>query len=164
MTANKKTDLDRARDKYLNHVAKRGLSPSSVTSYQRHIDRFIDFLSKRDRKKVDEIRPNDLVAFERQLAKDDFASVTCSQSKAIVSKWLRYLAHEGEVDTELFPASTGRRRKWSQDKIITALKKLHRQGVACTYPGLRKAGHGNLTNAACRYFGSLTAAREAAQL
>ena len=138
------------------------MSPSSVTSYQRHIDRFLAFLEKRDRKTVVDIRPNDLAAFERYLAKNDFASVTCSQSKAIVGKWLRYLAHQGEVDTDVFPASTGRRRKWSQEKIVSTLKKLHRQGVPLTYPGLRKAGHGNLTNAACRYFGSLTAARDAA--
>lgn len=161
---NKKTDLERAKDKYLAHVVRRGLSPSSVISYQRHIDRFVVFLEKRNRSQVADIRPNDLQAFERHLSKNDFADVTCSQSKAIVGKWLRYLAHQGEVDTELFPASTGRRRKWSQEKIIATLKKLHKQGVPLTYPGLRNAGHGNLTNAACRYFGSLTAARKAANL
>ena len=162
MASNKKSDLERARDKYLSHVKRRGLSPSSVTSYRRHIDRFVEFLNKRNRKKVVDIRPNDLSAFERHLSKNDFAAVTCSQSKAIVGKWLRYLAHQGEVDTDVFPANTGRRRKWSQDKIVSTIKKLAKQGIPITYPGLRKAGHGNLTNAACRYFGSLTAAREAA--
>lgn len=160
--ASKKTDLEQARDKYLSHVKRRGLSPSSVTSYSRHIDRFVTFLGKRNRKDVADIRQNDLGAFEKHLAKNDFAPVTCSQSKAIVGKWLRYLAHQGLVDTDVFPANTGRRRKWSQDKIVATIKKLHKQGIPITYPGLRKAGHGNLTNAACRYFGSLTAARDAA--
>ena len=162
--ANDKSDLEQARDKYLNHVKRRGLSPSSVTSYSRHIDRFVEFLLKRSRKEVAEIRQNDLAAFEKHLSKNDFAAVTCSQSKAIVGKWLRYLAHQGMVDTSIFPANTGRRRKWSQEKIVATIKKLHKQGIPITYPGLRNAGHGNLTNAACRYFGSLTAAREAAGL
>lgn len=162
---NVKTDFDRARDKYLQHARRRGLSPASVTSYQRHIDRFAEFLRKqRKRQRVRDIRPNDLVAFAKFLAKRDFSTTTCSQSRSILEKWLRFLAHEGEVDTSIFPAGSGRRRKWSEEKIVSTLKKLHRQGVVISYPGLRRAGHGNLTNAACRYFGSLTAARAAAGL
>ena len=134
-----------------------------MTSYQRHIDRFTGFLAKqRKREKVRDIRPNDLEAFAKFLAQRDFSATTCTQSRSILEKWLRFLAHEGEVDTAVFPAGSGRRRKWSEEKIVAALKKLHRQGVAISYPGLRRAGHGNLTNAACRYFGSLTAARSAA--
>lgn len=157
-------ELENARDKYLRHAKRRGLSPASLTSYRRHIDRFIEFLRKRKRVTVGDIRPNDLTAFERHMSKHEFAAVTCSQSRSIVGKWLRYLAHQGDVDTTIFPASTGRRRKWSQEKIVATLKSLHRKGVSISYPGLRSAGHGNLTNAACRYFGSLTAARSAAGL
>ena len=131
-------------------------------SYQRHIDRFIEFLRKRNRQSITDIRPNDLQAFERYLAKNSFAAVTCSQSRSIVGKWIRYLAHQGDIDTEVFPATSGRRRKWSREKIVATLRKLHRSGVTISYPGLRSAGHGNLTNAAYRYFGSLTAARDAA--
>ena len=158
------TDFDRARDKYLKNAKRRGLSPASVTSYQRHIDRFTEFLRQRKRERVTDIRPRDLEAFASYLSKQDFSTTTCAQSRSILEKWLRFLAHEGEVDTSVFPATSGRRRKWSQDKIVSALKRLHRQGVAISYPGLRRAGHGNLTNAACRYFGSLTAARTAAGL
>ncbi len=157
-------DLDKARDKYLRHAKRRGLSPASLTSYRRHIDRFTVFLRQRKRSSVSDIRPRDLAAFERYMAKNEFAAVTCSQSRSIVGKWLRFLAHQGDVDTSVFPASSGRRRKWSQEKIVSKLKRLHREGVSISYPGLRSAGHGNLTNAACRYFGSLTAAREAAGL
>ena len=163
VTKHEQTDFHRARDKYLQQAKKRGLSPASVTSYRRHIDRFSEFLSKqRKRRKITDIRPNDLEAFSKFLAKNDFSPTTCAQSRSILEKWLRFLAHAGEVDTKVFPAGSGRRRKWSEDKIVAARKKLHRQGVAISYPGLRRAGHGNLTNAACRYFGSLTAARTAA--
>jgi site-specific recombinase XerD len=163
-TVPEQSELDQARDKYLRHAKRRGLSPASLTSYQRHIDRFTEFLRKRTRRRVEDIRPSDLTAFERHLSKHEFAAVTCSQSRSIVGKWLRYLAHQGDVDTTVFPASTGRRRKWSQEKIVAKLKNLHREGVSISYPGLRQAGYGSLTNAACRYFGSLTAARAAAGL
>jgi len=163
VTKQDKKDFHNARDKYLRHAKQRGLSPASVTSYRRHIDRFSDFLvAQRKRKKVTDVRPNDLAAFAKYLAKNDFSSTTCAQSRSILEKWLRFLANNGAVDTSVFPAGSGRRRKWSEEKIIATLKKLNRQGVAISYPGLRKAGHGNLTNAACRYFGSLTAARAAA--
>lgn len=161
---NEHSDLDQARDRYLRHARRRGLSPASLTSYHRHIDRFTAFLRKRNRQRVADIRPSDLKAFEQHLARNEFAAVTCSQSRSIVDKWLRYLAHQGDLDTALFPASSGRRRKWSQDAIVAKLRSLHRAGVSISYPGLRSAGHGNLTNAAYRYFGSLTAARDAAGL
>lgn len=160
----KKLDLDKAKTKYLRHAVRRGLSPASVTSYERHIERFISFARKRKRRTIDDVRPTDLEAFGKHLDKHDFSATTCGQSRSILDKWLRYLAHEGEVDTSMFPADSGRRRKWSRDKIVTTLRRLHRQGVAISYPGLRNAGHGNVTNAACRYFGSLTAARSAAGL
>lgn len=159
-----RSELDKARDKYLRHARRRGLSPASLTSYRRHIDRFTAFLRQRKRHRITDIRPSDLKAFERYMAKHDFAAVTCSQSRSIVGKWLRYLAHQGDVDTDVFPANSGRRRKWSQEKIVAQLRTLHRKGISISYPGLRSAGHGNLTNAAYRYFGSLSAARDAAGL
>ena len=83
-------DLDSARDKYLRHARRRGLSPASLTSYQRHIDRFTAFLRQRGRQTVQDIHPKDLVAFEKHLAQNDFAAVTCSQSRSIVGKWLLF--------------------------------------------------------------------------
>lgn len=158
------SELHSVRDKYLRHARRRGLSPASLNAYRRHIDRFIDYLGTRRRRRLQDVRPRDLDDFERHLSKNDFSRVTRTQCRSILDKWMRFLAHQGEVDTAVFPASSGRRRKWSQEKIVASLRRLHRQGVAISYPGLRSAGHGSLTNAACRYFGSLTAAREAAGL
>ncbi len=58
------------------------------------------------------------------------------------------------------PAKVYKRRRWSTDIIKKEIKALHRAGVHLAAPNMRE-NHSSLYSAACKYFGSWTAAREA---
>jgi hypothetical protein len=58
------------------------------------------------------------------------------------------------------PASVYKRRRWNEDVIKREIKALQRKGEDLAAPNMRR-NHSSLYSAACKYFGSWTAAREA---
>jgi hypothetical protein len=58
------------------------------------------------------------------------------------------------------PADHCKRRRWDRAKVREAMRALYRRGVEMSAPAVRKADAG-LYSAACKYFGSWTAARNA---
>jgi hypothetical protein len=58
------------------------------------------------------------------------------------------------------PSAVYKRRRWSEDVIKKEVKALHKAGADLAAPNMRR-NHSSLYSAACKYFGSWTAAREA---
>lgn len=58
------------------------------------------------------------------------------------------------------PAAVYKRRRWNEDVIRREVKALHKSGEDLAAPNMRRT-HSSLYSAACKYFGSWTAAREA---
>jgi len=58
------------------------------------------------------------------------------------------------------PEDVYKRRRWSADLIKKEIKRLHRAGDDLAAPNMR-ANHSSLYSAACKYFSTWTAAREA---
>ncbi len=58
------------------------------------------------------------------------------------------------------PEEVYKRRRWSTDLIKKEIKALHEQGVDLAAPNMRRS-YSSLHSAACKYFGTWTAAREA---
>jgi hypothetical protein len=56
------------------------------------------------------------------------------------------------------------RQKWSLARVINELRRLHREGIKLTEPGLKTAGRSDLSEAARVYAGTLTAARKLARV
>jgi hypothetical protein len=57
------------------------------------------------------------------------------------------------------PASVYKRRRWSEDVIKKEIRALQKAGEDLAAPNMRR-NHSSLYSAACKYFGSWTAARE----
>ncbi len=58
------------------------------------------------------------------------------------------------------PEKVYKRRRWNSDLIKKEIKSLHKKGEDLAAPNMRK-NHSSLYSAACKYFGTWTAAREA---
>ena len=69
--------------------------------------------------------------------------------------WERALRAAGMRPEEVY-----KRRRWSKDVIKKEIKALNREGEDLAAPNMRRK-HSSLYSAACKYFGTWTAAREA---
>ncbi len=61
---------------------------------------------------------------------------------------------------DIDPESVYKRRRWSSELIMEEISGLHQQGVDLAAPNMRQ-NHSSLYSAACKYFGTWTAARKA---
>ena len=57
-----------------------------------------------------------------------------------------------------------KREKWSKERVILTIKKLHREGIDLSFNELRRTGYGKLTSMGCYYFPNWGKAIKAAGL
>lgn len=115
----RRATLRMACDDYLAHLQiERGLSPNTVAAYRRDLDRYGDFLARRGRASLGEVRPGDvtdyvIVVRDGSDGRPALATTSTARAVAAVRGLHRYAYAEGVTDHDpaarVRPPAQGRR-------------------------------------------------------
>jgi integrase/recombinase XerD len=114
-----RSGLRRARDGWLDHLrVERGRSEHTLRAYRRDTDRYLAFLATAGVSAAEEVREQHVTDFLASLRRGDdahppLAATSAARAVVAVRGWHRFLAVEGEVDSdpsrEVQPPSPPRR-------------------------------------------------------
>ena len=96
-------DLQAASAEYIGWLQlEANRSPNTVRAYDGEIRKLIDFLgAKGHALMLDQLRPDDLRAYQRHLAGRLKAPASRARALVAIRSWLRWLAREGLIDRDL---------------------------------------------------------------
>lgn len=95
--------VEAAADEYLGWLeVEANRSPNTVRAYQGEMRRFTTFLRERGHsQRMDELGPDDLRAYQRQLARTQKSPASRQRALVAIRSWLRWLAREQLVPQDL---------------------------------------------------------------
>ncbi len=100
----KKGSLENGRERFLKMLSgKRSLTQATISAYRRCINEFCEFLAKKGRKKVSDMKPTDVTAYRRQVTRRNLASNSRTQRVQAVDQWIDFLGDQGDIVRSKFP-------------------------------------------------------------
>lgn len=99
-----KGTLGHGRERFLKQLSsKRSLTAATISAYRRCINEFVEFLEKKGRKRVGDLKPADVTQYRRQVQRRNLASNSRTQRIQAVDQWLDFLGSAGDIDRSKFP-------------------------------------------------------------
>lgn len=140
------SQLEAELEQYLAHLSvERALATNTLNAYRRDLQRYVDFLDSRGRKKLAEVTENDVAEFipAVRMGKDGAAPLSASSAArctVAVRGWHKFALLEGEVGEdvarEVRPPSQPKRLP-KAISIADVQKLLDAAGIADNHFGLR---------------------------
>jgi len=106
----KQGSLEHGRERFLKHLrTKRSLTQATISAYRRCINEFCEFLNKKGRKQVSDVKPTDVTAYRRHVGRKKLASNSRTQRVQAVDQWIDFLGDQGDINRDKFPKRLARK-------------------------------------------------------
>lgn len=106
----KKGTLSHGRERFLKQLSgKRSLTQATISAYRRCINEFCEFLERKGRQRIADMKPADVTQYRRTIGRRALASNSRTQRVQAVDQWIDFLGEAGDIDRAKFPKRVARK-------------------------------------------------------
>ena len=90
-------NLKNAHTDFIKHLKDKGRANATILAYGKDIEQLIDYLAEKGKSKADEVKTEDINAFMKKLAKENYTNKSISRKTNSTKTFFKYLKGEGHI-------------------------------------------------------------------